>query len=497
MTRIRILASAISGLLIAASAQAEIRNVTGPMPYASTAEIYSPGGLPGTPAGDEIEAAGYVEEEYFVSGLGDVYASGEGKPRLEKSGLPYTTRILVIRPRDPARFNGIVHLTGIHPHQGGVQWNWASQLVLGSGAAYVAVNTGTDEGSRSRSTPDAPVATPWIMRWFDSERYAPISWPDDDGIRWSVFADTAKLLRAKDRKILADVDIKRVYSSGWSFLGSFQRTYINEGFHDLFRQADGKPLIDGYMIGISSPWQNSGYLPINARSPAPPLGHPRRMLRPIDVPVIELLSQNEAQANNGKQAESRDRGPGRHRLYEVGGTSHRDLGVSIERSYQRQLAERGHPAIRPDAACSFDETDVPLRMLFTATMDNLDRWVTEGTPPPPSAQLEFDVSQHVAHDAFGNPKGGVRSVALDLPLARYGAPAARQCATYVPQYLLMRKNPLAAADLKRLYPGGKSDYLARADRRIGQMLAQRWLRESDAALYRAQVRAAADKAFAP
>lgn len=482
---------------LAGAAQAEVRQVAGPISYASTAEIYSPGGLPGTPAGDEIRKADYVEEEYFLSGTGDIYASGKDRPVVEKSGVPYTTRILVIRPHDPKKFNGIVHLTGIHPHLGGVQWNWPSHLVLTSGAAYVAVGTGTDANSRNKSTAEAPYASPWVTRWFDSHRYAALDWPEDDGIRWTVFSDMARLLRSKDRKILSDLSIRRIYSSGWSFLGSFQRTYINEGFHDLFRQPDGKPLIDGYLIGISSPWQTPGYLPINSHTPSPPVGSPRRMLRAIDVPVIEFLSQNESQQNNGAQAADRDTGPGRHRLYEIGGTSHRDLGVEVGRTQNVQLHERGHPGGKPDPICAYEGPDVPLRLLFAATMDNLDRWVTDGTPPPPSARMTFSVAQEIARDPVGNPLGGVRNVQLDLPLARYGIPPARECANFVPQYVAMRRMPLDKATLARLYPGGKADYLARADQQIDAMAAQRWLRQDDVKLYRAQVHAAADKAFEP
>lgn len=495
MIRFRPDTALLPALFLALPALAGIDTVTGPIPYSTTAEIYSPGGLPGTPAGREIAAAGYVEEEYFVSGKGDIYGAGTTLPTIEQRGIPFTTRVLVIRPRDPARFNGIVHLTGMHPFQGGVQWNWASHLVLSTGAAYVAVGTGTDANSRSRSTKDIPIAGPELTRWFDPVRYGRLDWPLDDGIRWTVFSDVARLLRDKDQTMLRGLQVKRVYASGWSFLGSFLRTYINEGFHHLFRQADGKPLIDGYLIGISSPWQNPGYLPINSRATAPGIGNERRRLSPVDVPVIEFLSQNEGYQNNAPQAPDRDTPVGGHRLYEIGGASHRDLGVAAERNYVRQLAQRGHPGGKPDGACAYAVSDVPLRLLFTSTMINLDRWVNDGTPPPPSARLVFTRAQEVARDRFGNPRGGVRNVQLDLPLARYGLPPDRQCADYVPQYLLMRRIPFDRTELAQLYPGGKAAYLRQASRRIRRMVAERWLRPEDADLYLRQVRAAADEGF--
>lgn len=484
-----------AAVTVAPHAWARIDKIEGPVAYETTAEMYSPGGLPDTAEGREIAAAGYVEEEYFLTGTGDVYATAQGGPVAEKSGLPFVTRMLVIRPKDAKRFNGIVHLTGIHPHLGGVQWNWISRLVLTSGAAYVAVGTGTDANSRSRSTPQWPVDSPGVIRWFNPARYGRMQWPEEDGIRWTIFSDVARVLRDKNRTVLTDLAIERVYASGWSFLGSFLRTYINEGFHDLLRQVDGRPLIDGYLIGISSPWQNGGYLPINSQMPVPGIGSSRRALRPIDAPVIEFLSQNEGYQNNAKQAPDRDEGLGRHRIYEVGGTSHGDLGVEVESSNQLQLRQRKHPSARPVPDCAYAPTDVPLRLLFSATMDNLDLWVSKGVAPPTSKRLEFTRAQEVARDAFGNPLGGVRSVQLDLPLARYGLPPARLCVDAVSPYILMHRMPFDHAELALLYPGGKNAYMARVAASIQQMVADRWLRAVDVELYTEQIDKMAAKAF--
>ncbi len=463
--------------------------------FNSSDEVYSPAALPDTAQAQALERAGYVQEEYFLSGFGAIYRSGQDLPELEHEGIPYTTRILVVRPRDAGAFNGVVHLTGMHPFLGGVQWNWAEHLVLSTGAAFVAVATGTDAKSRSQSTAENPIAGPWVTKWFDSQRYAPLHWPTDDGIRWSVLADTAKLLRSPERSFLADLGIERIFCSGWSFLGSFQRTYINEGFHDLFRAADGGPLIDGYAIGISSPWQQPGYLPINSHTPVPPLGDARRTLRPIDVPVIEFLSQNEGQANYGAQIPDIDQGLGRHRLYEVAGASHRDTGVPAPRTYRQQLKDRNHSEAVGEYEPNLQISDVPVRLLFAAAMQNLDSWVRESVPPPPGAQLRVNRAQQIEYDEFGNPRGGVRSVQLDVPLARYGAATGRTEARYTPQYLQMLRTPLEPSEIEKLYPGGLTDYLEQARQRVQQMVAQRWLRAADEELYLQELTNEALKVF--
>src|SRR4030095_14277384 len=57
----------------------------------------------------DLAKAGYVEEEFLVSGTANVYdwaADGSLTPRA--TGAPYTTRILVRRPREARRFSGAV-----------------------------------------------------------------------------------------------------------------------------------------------------------------------------------------------------------------------------------------------------------------------------------------------------------------------------------------------------------------------------------------------------
>jgi len=67
-----------------------------------------------------------------------------------------------------------------------------------------------------------------------------------------------------------------------------------------------------------------------------------RVARSIDVPVIELMTENEAVTNTGPQPPEHDVGMGRHRLYEVAGLTH---GDSLQRGGLRpamaQLQRKG------------------------------------------------------------------------------------------------------------------------------------------------------------
>src|SRR5215207_5456716 len=57
----------------------------------------------------DLAKAGYVEEEYFITGTANVYDwNADGSLTVKGANNPYTTRIIVRRPAQPARFSGTV-----------------------------------------------------------------------------------------------------------------------------------------------------------------------------------------------------------------------------------------------------------------------------------------------------------------------------------------------------------------------------------------------------
>ena len=471
-----------------------------PEPTAAS-QIWLDPGLPGTAEAAALEKAGYVREEWFQTGTANVYTyDAAGKVQVERRDLPYTTRLLVIRPRDPKRFSGTVQLNPFHPVMGNNNWSTIAAYALERGDAFVGVLIGADDNTRRAPPGPVPMMATKTPGWFNPDRYAVLNWPaDEDGIRWDVYADTARLIRSAEGP-LAGLKVSRVYSFGWSFTGSFQRTYINSGFHARHRLADGRPLIDGYLLGISSFSFRSGFVPINSRTPNLPENDPRRANVPIDVPVIELQAENEAITNREPQSGDKDDGVGAHRLYEVPGLTH---GSSRRRSTigETQIAARlGKPQEARADACPFAQTDVDMAAFAQAAHENLDAWSRRGIAAPRVAQrLEHDgLTQH--RDASGNTLGGVRPAQLDVPLARYGpAPEGSGCdmarqgigSPSIP----MRRVPLSKEQLAALYPDGKAGYLSKFDAAIDRLVAQRWLRAPDAAAQKSEARKFAEEAF--
>ncbi|MEN3747470.1 alpha/beta hydrolase domain-containing protein [Sphingomonas sp. HF-S3] len=470
-----------------------------PEPDAAS-QIWLDPALPGTPGAEALASAGYVREEWFQSGTADVHGyDPAGKVGTERSGVPYTTRLIVIRPRDPGRFSGTVQLNPAHPVLGNLNWGALSDYALRRGDAFVGVMIGADDNTRRAPAGRAPIMATEILAWFNPGRYAAIDWPkDEDGIRWDVFADTARLIRSTAGP-LAGLKVARVHASGWSFTGSFLRTYINSGFHAKYRLPDGRPLIDGYLIGISSFSFRSGYVPINSHTPNLPESDPRRPNVAIDVPVIELQSENEAITNREPQTADKDGAPGAHRLYEVPGLTH-GSGRRRDPVSERQIAMRmGMPAEARIDTCPYPQTDIDMAAFAAAAHANLDAWSRRKVAPPRAPRLQH-VEGKPQRDANGNTIGGIRPAQLDVPLARYGAaPEASGCdqprggigSPSIP----MQRVPLSSDRLATLYPGGKADYLRRFDAAIDALVAGRWLLAPHATAQKAEARKFAEEAF--
>lgn len=477
----------------------EVPTVSGPVPVTAATRPYGAAVVPGAPESMDLESAGYVEAEFFVSGHASAYAYDPAFNLIsQRERIAYTTRILVRRPRNARRFSGVVVLESAHPLMGGHGgWLAAQRYLLSHGDAYVVVMTGDDALTRGAAlAPEraalvqrtraagAALGVIEAMRLVDPARYAPIVWPDDDAPRWDAIAQVAALLKANlPGGPMGGLRVRRIYAQGWSFTGSLLRTFINEGFHDRARDASGRPLIDGYLVGISAAPFISGMVPLTTGAPVLPVGHPRRTTRAIDVPVIELMTENEAITNLGPQATDADRGIGRHRIYEVPGLTHGDgLAAPGESSTMRyQLQQAGFHATQT-SGCTLEASDVPMRDLASAALANLELWVTRGTPAPASLRLDMaDGGNRPRRDSLGNALGGVRVAQVEVPLAHYTVPgpdASEACRNEPSPFLKIRRQPLADTELADRYRDA-DEYLRRFRSQVNGLVRQRLLLPED------------------
>ena len=96
---------------------------------------------------------GYVEREFTMSGTTNIYrqsgfwgSNGVWNVSVAQGNVPYTTRLLVRYPTDPAKFNGTVVVEWLNDTTGGDQdpvWSEIYHEVLSQGYAYVGVSAQT------------------------------------------------------------------------------------------------------------------------------------------------------------------------------------------------------------------------------------------------------------------------------------------------------------------------------------------------------------------
>src|ERR1022692_667518 len=91
------------------STMPKLPKVIGPIPVTADSQILGAEDVPGGPPSANLPAHGYVEEEYFVSGTANIYQYDSNWNRtLKQANVPYTTRMVIRRPTDRAKFSGTV-----------------------------------------------------------------------------------------------------------------------------------------------------------------------------------------------------------------------------------------------------------------------------------------------------------------------------------------------------------------------------------------------------
>jgi hypothetical protein len=453
----------------------------------------------------DLAKAGYVEEEFFISGKANVYDYDDNKKVMVRTpDAPYTTRLLVRRPTNPRKFSGNVIVEIINMSRGwdlDVLWQMQHEQILRSGDAYVGVT----------GKPNAVAA----LKKFDAARYGSLTWANplplsdprncatvaadssretENGLVWDIFSQTGALLKsAVPGRPLAGLTVRYVYGVGYSQTAAFLKAYVN-AIHPLASLADGKPVFDAYLIGAAG-----GPTPINQCSPRIQAGDPRFVTLPRNVPVITVMTNSDFMGGYYARRPDSDDPGDRFRLYEIAGASH---GYTYPATFEPSVADIQKVGFNNrytyDCAPPRVGSDFPSHYIYNAALVHLERWVRDGTPPP-HAQL-ISVVKPGAPDAaaeldqFGNAVGGVRTPYVDVPTATYfpgrlGAPAPGTAPGTAPGPCIMSKVPFDHAKLKSLYPT-HADYVAKVNRDVDRLVKEGWLLPADAQQIKAEATAA-------
>src|SRR5262249_19435080 len=155
-------------------------------------------------------------------------------------------------------------------------------------------------------------------------RYAAIDF-EEGGMSWAIVAQVAALLRSDDRaNPLADLGVRQILVGGYSGAGAYTLMYLRS-FHERWRRADGRPLVDGYLVG-----EPTWYMTISTLDDRSPEA---QGVTEVDVPVISLytgpqvwmdfaVSLDTDRVRPDRDGVSSDGRPIGYRTYEIAGGAH-------------------------------------------------------------------------------------------------------------------------------------------------------------------------------
>jgi len=471
-------------LLTAALASAQnpvpAPKVTGPIPATADSRMFGAAKTNLVPL--DLAKAGYVEEEYIVSGSANVYDwTADGSISVRTPNAPYTTKILVRRPAQAARFSGTAIFevpNTARRFDWSMMWGYSHDYFMEHGDAWVQI---------------AMPASVDGLKKFNPARYGSLSYanpsktpctngknganPNENGLVWDAFSQVAAAL--KDG-LPGGFRVQRLYMTTQS--GEIM-TYIN-AIHSQAKLANGRPTFDGYLV--RNPPAPAA---INGCSGNIPAGDPRRQIKDLDVPVVSVAAQGEVMGSFAVRKTDSDTSPGRYRLYEVAAVAHIDIHAyegfpSFSEQTEATGTAQGTPQFPFNGRCEPEIVmqDLPmLRYAFNGAFANLDRWVKDGVTPPRVPRMEVKGTTLVTNE-FGIGSGGIRSPYSDLPTASYttGSGGPGNCRE------LGETRPLSWSHLEQLY-GNHKNYAERAAVAIDRMVREHWITESDAHRMRAEL----------
>jgi hypothetical protein len=387
--------------------------VTGPGPMFDSAPSQAPG--------LDLAHFKYQTKEYFVSGTA--------------AGKPYTTRVVVRRPADDAKFSGLVLAESMHSSGAAHAFEFTAAYVMSSGHAAVEILTTSPKQFTDRN----------------AKRYADLK--IEDGQANEILAQVGALVKSA-RGPLGKLRARKMVLSGSSMSSGTLINYLPA--HMVYRTPDMQRIYDGFM-------------PTSAG----------QTIMEVDVPLIQLPTMLELENNVPHRQDSDEPGK-QYRLYEIAGIGHVDSRDNIR--------------LKPNP-CTKELSTVPEQAFFSVGLYHLLRWVDQGIAPPRAQRvlLDRDTSNDgslMALDERGLPVGGIRTVYVDVPVAKYAAsntpvmplianPSAWIVANGGEQgaQIMCRLSayqvPFSKDELRRLY-GTPADYVKKVEARLGELEKEGW-----------------------
>ncbi len=361
--------------LIAVLALAAFLTVPSVSP-AATVDGPLPGAVPGDPASPvlsgtypffstwlDLAADGYVEEEFYLSGLADAYSTAGAKLAAD---VPYRTRVIVRRPASQDRFNGTVLVEWQNVTAGydlDALWN---RRHVRDGYAWVGVSAqrvGVDQ-----------------LRGWSPTRYGGLDVTGGgafttDQLSYDIFAQAGEVVG----DLLGGLEAERVLGIGASQSAGRMTIYYNSVLPQEL------PVFDGYAFIVGTAPSRVG-----------------------SEPIIQVLSETDVTNPLTRRPDSDV-----FRRWEVAGAAHSGWEGS---EYRAPLQVRDLGAAPVYQCTNPHFSRVPLSQAIQAAYGHLARWVDGGAPPPHAPYLEFTGTTKV-RNALGLAQGGIQLSQVAVPTA--------------------------------------------------------------------------------
>lgn len=444
-------------------------------------------GSPGTSTSIDLAAAGYTEQEFFLSGTATAYREdgtwdADGRwPVAEAGQAPYRTRLLVRAPADRSRFNGTVVVEWLNVSGNvdvDVDFGYMHSELL-RGYAWVGVSA---QAAGVNSTGGSPLGPNVVgLKAWDPQRYGPLHHPGD-AYSYDIFSQAGAALRSpRGADPLAGLVVERLLAVGQSQSAMRMLTYAN-AIHPLARVFDG--LFVHSRAGFGAPIGSGSGLPKLDGADRPHVTAPARVRTDLDVPVFQVVTETELfELGGGPGPRSfvaaRQPDTDRIRTWEIAGTAHSDAHA-LRILHPQYTAQFG--TVKDLGAAVPIVNDGPQAHVVAAALRSLDTWVADGTPPPSAGPIET-TGTGIVRDEFGNALGGVRTPHVDVPVAALTGET-----VHVPHN--GATVPLDAAVLTSLYPDEES-YVTRFAEATDRAVATGFLRFEDGRALVATARALA------
>jgi hypothetical protein len=347
------------------------------------------------------------------------------------NGQPYKTRIVVRRPSSNSRFSGLVLVEPMHPSGSAHMFEMTSIYTMTSGHAAVDISAG--------GLQQVIDANPERYKGFQVGN-AQVS---------EIIAQVGALVKSKDpNSPFAGLTVKKMVLAGTSATAGTLIAYLP--FHMVFRTPDMQRIYDGFM-----PTSNGS------------------VIRQIDVPMIHVPTMLEVSNANITSRPDGDAAGDQYRVYEFPGMGHVD--------------SRDNVRLTPNP-CAIPTSTFPMQAYMSIGLHYLYQWVDKGIAPPRADRIVKEGSA-MAVDDHGNPKGGIRSPYVDVPVTKYGVPnrganpLPASLSAYVARGgqqaanqmcgLSAFQNDYSKDQLTKIY-GNKKTYKSRFEKRLSELEKAGW-----------------------